>query len=135
MIVGVPEMNGILETALFVDDVDRSVAFYTGVLGFTVVDRYARLTALAVRPGQILLICAKGASTALPYTAHDGSGRLHVAFAVPVDALDAWEKRLAEHHVPIVEKKPWPRGGTSLYFRDPDEHLVELATPGVWSVY
>ena len=29
----------------------------------------------------------------------------------------------------------WPRGGESLYFRDPDGHLVELATPGLWANY
>jgi len=29
----------------------------------------------------------------------------------------------------------WSRGGESLYFRDPDDHLVELATPGIWATY
>jgi catechol 2,3-dioxygenase-like lactoylglutathione lyase family enzyme len=26
----------------------------------------------------------------------------------------------------------WPGGARSLYFRDPDEHLVEFITPGFW---
>ena len=29
----------------------------------------------------------------------------------------------------------WERGGQSIYFRDPDGHLVELATPGIWAIY
>jgi catechol 2,3-dioxygenase-like lactoylglutathione lyase family enzyme len=29
----------------------------------------------------------------------------------------------------------WPRGGRSVYFRDPDGHSVELATPGLWETY
>ena len=29
----------------------------------------------------------------------------------------------------------WSRGGRSIYFRDPDGHLLELATPGLWAVY
>jgi catechol 2,3-dioxygenase-like lactoylglutathione lyase family enzyme len=37
--------------------------------------------------------------------------------------------------VSIEGEMKWPRGGTSLYFRDPDGHLVELATPGLWSIY
>ena len=130
-----PELNGILEAALYVENVERSVAFYTRLLGFTAIDGDERLTALAVRPGQVLLICAKRASTALPHTAHDAEGRLHVAFAIPRDALAAWEARLAEMGVEVVEKRHWGRGGVSLYFRDPDQHLLELATPGVWSVY
>jgi catechol 2,3-dioxygenase-like lactoylglutathione lyase family enzyme len=27
------------------------------------------------------------------------------------------------------------RGGQSIYFRDPDDLLVELATPGIWEAY
>jgi hypothetical protein len=29
----------------------------------------------------------------------------------------------------------WKRGGTSLFFRDLDDHLIELITPGLWSFY
>ena len=56
-------------------------------------------------------------------------------FAIPAAELDAWADRLAAHGVEVVERRVWDRGGTSLYFRDPDGHLLELATPGVWSVY
>jgi catechol 2,3-dioxygenase-like lactoylglutathione lyase family enzyme len=131
----VPEITGVLETALYVADVARSVEFYTSLFGFAVIDRDERLTALGVRPGQLLLLCAKQGSIALPRTSHFGQGKQHVAFAVPREALGDWEKRLEGMGIPIVERRKWPRGGESLYFRDPDEHLLELATPGVWSIY
>jgi catechol 2,3-dioxygenase-like lactoylglutathione lyase family enzyme len=66
---------------------------------------------------------------------HDGGGRLHLAFAVSAVELEAWRERLRSHGVSIEGEVKWPRGGTSLYFRDPDDHLVELATPGLWSTF
>ena len=39
------------------------------------------------------------------------------------------------HQVEIEGRTDWPRGGHSIYFRDPDGHLLELATPGLWTVY
>lgn len=130
-----PPLTGIVETALYVRDLDRSRDFYQSLLGFQVVGSGERLIALAVAPGQVLLLCLRGASVTLPHTAHDGSGQLHVAFAIPASALAAWEARLAERGVAIVETRAWEAGGRSVYFRDPDGHLVELATPGVWSNY
>ena len=59
----------------------------------------------------------------------------HVAFAVGRDELAEWERRLAARHVEIEGRTAWPRGGHSIYFRDPDGHLLELATPGLWTVY
>ena len=47
----------------------------------------------------------------------------------------AWEETLAAHAVAIEGRTDWPRGGTSVYFRDPDGHLLELATPGLWPGY
>jgi catechol 2,3-dioxygenase-like lactoylglutathione lyase family enzyme len=46
-----------------------------------------------------------------------------------------WEGRLQERGIPIESRTTWSRGGTSLYFRDPDGHLLELATPGLWETY
>ena len=55
--------------------------------------------------------------------------------AVPAAELPAWEKSLGEHDVAIEGRTDWPRGGKSIYFRDPDNHLLELATPGIWKIY
>ena len=47
----------------------------------------------------------------------------------------AWEDRLGRHGVAIEGRTAWPRGGQSLYVRDPDGHLLEFATPGLWATY
>jgi len=130
-----PEISGILETALYVDDIQRSTQFYQTVFGLQVIDSSPRLCAMDIAPRQVLLLFKKGGSAQLPLTATDGAGRLHLAFAIPSSELDAWEAWLKECGVAIEEKKTWQRGGRSLYFRDPDGHLLELATPGVWSNY
>ena len=66
---------------------------------------------------------------------HDGSGPLHVAFAIAKDELPKWEERLAANNIAIEGRTTWKRGGESIYFRDPDGHLLELATPGLWAIY
>jgi catechol 2,3-dioxygenase-like lactoylglutathione lyase family enzyme len=67
--------------------------------------------------------------------AHDGSGPMHMAFAIAADELAPWEKLLGEHGIEIEGRVKWPKGGTSIYFRDPDGNLLELATPGLWENY
>ena len=37
--------------------------------------------------------------------------------------------------IAIEGRTDWSRGGHSIYFRDPDGHLLELATPGLWTIY
>jgi catechol 2,3-dioxygenase-like lactoylglutathione lyase family enzyme len=137
-----PAVAGVLETALYVADVDRAAAFYQRLFGWRVLlDEPGRLRALDVSGRHVLLLFQAGASdqdNPVPggvVPPHDGHGRLHVAFAIPPDALAPWEARLAALGVPIAGRVDAERGGTSLYFRDPDGHLVELATPGLWEIY
>jgi catechol 2,3-dioxygenase-like lactoylglutathione lyase family enzyme len=66
---------------------------------------------------------------------HDGHGPLHLAFAITAEALREWEQRLRDQGVAIEGRTDWSRGGHSIYFRDPDGHLLELATPGLWATY
>jgi catechol 2,3-dioxygenase-like lactoylglutathione lyase family enzyme len=133
--VTAPPLNGLLEIAIYVDDIARSVEFYQRVLGFGTVYEGDRLWALSVPGPQVLLICQRTASANLPVIAHHAEGRQHFAFAVTRADLDVWLGRLETLGVPIEHTRDWPRGGRSVYFRDPDGHLVELATPGVWTIY
>ena len=66
---------------------------------------------------------------------HGGSGQLHLAFSIAAADLGPWRGRLEAEGVPVESEVSWPGGATSLYFRDPDGHLVELITPGFWAIY
>lgn len=137
-----PPILRILETALYVDDMERAVAFYREVMGLSVLTAGPRLTALDAGQGTVLLLFQRGESANgvhLPDGAwiapHDGSGPLHFAFATTKQGLSAWEAHLATHGVAIENRLNWERGGQSIYFRDPDGHSVELATPGTWATF
>jgi len=137
----VEKLGGILETAIYVDGMERARRFYEDVMGLKPMFADRRLTAYDAGGRSVLLVFKRGASVEsaqLPggtIPGHDGSGQTHFAFAIDADRLPAWEERLRRHGVEIEGRTRWPRGGTSIYFRDPDGHLVELATPGLWPVY
>ena len=134
-------LNGILETAIYSDDMERAKRFYEDVMGLRPMFEDRRLTAYEAGAKSVLLVFKRGASaeeTKLPggtIPGHDGAGPVHFAFAIDAEDLGAWEDRLREHGVAIEGRTEWPRGGASIYFRDPDGHLVELATPGLWPIY
>ena len=130
-----PKTAGILESCLYVTDLARSIHFYQDTFGFSVLSDFGeRGCALHAGPRQILLLFKKGASRAIQ-SPHDGEGELHLAFGISTAELSNWESFLEQQGIAVEEKRKWEAGGSSLYFRDPDRHLLELATPGTWSVY
>lgn len=139
--MSVPPITGVVETGLYVDDIPRARAFYENVLGLKPMIADARLAAYDAGPGSVLLLFLRGetlepvrmAEGTIP--PHDGHGPLHYALGIPAEALAAWEAHLAAAQVAIEGRVDWKGGGVSLYFRDPDGHLVELATPGLWPNY
>jgi len=136
-----PAVTAVLETCLYLDDLDGASRFYQDLFGWKLMVGDERIRAYGVAPGSVLLLFQRGASAQPVSTpggvipAHDGVAGGHVAFAIPAADWDVWLQRLKERHITVERIVHWPRGGQSLYFRDPEQNLVELATPGLWAVY
>lgn len=136
-----PPLARIVESALYCDDLARSRRFYVDLLGATVLLDTERLLALAVGGQSVLLLFHRGATHApLPTPGgtvppHGAHGPQHVAFAIDAAQLDAWRAHLAACEIASDGEVTWPKGGTSLYVRDPDGHSVEFVTPGLWAIY
>ena len=134
-----PPIDGLLETSLYAADAQRTAGFYRDLFGFRALVDSPRLVALEAAAGrQVLLVFQRGATEddlveargTIP--GHDGSGRLHLAFAIAAAELGAWRERLEARGIRLAGEYRWKRGGTSLYFHDPDGAVIELATPGLW---
>jgi len=137
-----PELKGVLETVLYTRDMERARGFFETVLGLTAHTADHRFTAYSL-DWNMLLVFAEGETSEtveLPgdmgtIPPHDGGGRQHIALAIDADELEAWESHLGSHGVAIEGRTHWPKGAESLYFRDPDGHLLEVVTPGIWPNY
>jgi catechol 2,3-dioxygenase-like lactoylglutathione lyase family enzyme len=136
-----PRVIRVLETCLHVEDIERSARFYETLFGFPRMDSNERLCAFDAGGGTVFLLFQEGGTTEPVRIAggvippHGGSGDLHLAFAIRAQDFASWEQYLGGEGIPIESRVSWARGGNSLYFRDPDHHLVELATPGIWPSY
>lgn len=135
-----PRIAGVLETAVYVEDLERAREFYEGTLQLEVMFHDKRMRAYKAGRSVFLLFKrgASGKNTVMKIgniPGHDGSGQLHMAFAISAEELPAWESLLEDRGVAIEGRVHWPKGGTSIYFRDPDGNLLELATPGLWENY
>ena len=135
------KLERVIETCLYVDDLERAARFYEQVLELELLTSDARFRAYDVGGASVLLLFRRGGSVQTQVSEagsippHDGHGPLHICFAVDAGELAAWEARLTQHGVAIEGRMRWKRGGSSLYFRDPDGHLLELMTPGNWPNY
>jgi catechol 2,3-dioxygenase-like lactoylglutathione lyase family enzyme len=135
-----PEVTEVIETVLYVRDVERAAHWYQNLFDFPVIFREGdRFRALKVGRVQVLLLFKEGTSktaAALPggvIPPHDGSGPMHLAFGMKTEDADHWEQRLIANGVAIESRVQWNKDDKSIYFRDPDNHLVELITSEHWS--
>lgn len=136
-----PKVGGILETALCSRDLAKSSGFYERLFEFGRLLTTERLIALDVAGRDVLLLFLQGA-TGEPFTLpggvippHGSSGQHHLAFSITAEDVPGWKIRLEAEGVDIESVVTWPSGTQSIYFRDPDQHLLELITPGFWANY
>lgn len=129
-------IENLVEVGVYADDLEGAERFYRDVLGLTIRAReVGRHVFFQVGDHAMLLVFRPEATLrGDPLPAHGARGPGHFAMGIAADDLDAWRQRLKEHGVPIEHEESWPRGGHSLYFRDPAGNSVELITPGVWGL-
>ena len=126
----------VLETCLYVDDLEVAKAFYDEVLGL---EPFAQVEGRHVffrcREAVVLLFNPEQSgrpSGSVP--PHGARGPGHIAFAVEDASLSSWREHLRRHGVTIEAEVDWPGGGRSIYFRDPAGNSVELTTPETWGL-
>jgi catechol 2,3-dioxygenase-like lactoylglutathione lyase family enzyme len=124
----------IVETAIYATDLTAMEDFYVKVLNLHVIDKeVVRHIFFSVGPGSVLLIFnPESTQHGHHLPAHGAFGAGHVAFGVPESSLAVWRERLLEQGIAIEREQSWPRGGHSIYFRDPAGNSIELITPRVW---
>ena len=130
----VPPIATVVEMAVYATALEAMEAFYSGVLGLPVVASVVgRHVFFRVGPASMFLVF-NPTTTIQPgeFPPHGATGPGHFALGIPQDSLDAWREHLADCGVAIEKEYTWPRGGCSLYFRDPAGNLAELITRGVW---
>ncbi|MEO5325903.1 VOC family protein [Mesorhizobium sp. CC13] len=133
--------SAILESALYVADLDAAEKFYGEVMGLT---RIARVEGRHVffRCGQGVLLLFNADATRqppkpdarLPVPPHGTTGQGHLCFAGTASEIEDWKQRLEGEGIAIEADFEWPNGGRSIYFRDPDGNSLEIAEPRIWGL-
>ncbi len=128
-----PSLEAIVETAIYVADLERAEAFYRDVLGLPLLGKEeGRHVFFSVGEGVLLVFKPETTREGAGFPAHGATGPGHFALGIPTESLDAWKQWLLSQGIAIEHEIDWPRGGHSVYFRDPDGNSAELVTRGVW---
>jgi catechol 2,3-dioxygenase-like lactoylglutathione lyase family enzyme len=130
------KIKAVVETAIYVDDLQATETFYRTGLGLPVIGKEPRrhVSFQASEASVLLAFLAEATLKGDQLPPHGAAGPRHFALGIEAEALDAWRKLLQGHGVTIEKEVEWPRGGRSLYFRDPAGNSVELVTTGVWGL-
>lgn len=131
--------SGILETALYVTDVEVAARFYAGVLGMEVILRAGNESVFfRCGPGVLILFNVEKLKErpkgGLPIPSHGADGPGHVCFRAARDEIAEWKSHLEANGIVIESEFDWPNGAHSLYFRDPSGNSIEFAEPQLWNL-
>ncbi len=115
-------MPSIAATSVYVDDMEKAIAFYRDVLGFGVKARPAPFITELDHEGTALVLCQAEKPHRADYPRSAG-----VVIGIAVDKVAERAKELAKRKVDLIHATPqeFP-GGTYVALRDPAGNVIEL---------
>ncbi|TIM33903.1 MAG: glyoxalase/bleomycin resistance/extradiol dioxygenase family protein [Mesorhizobium sp.] len=133
--------SAILESALYVTDLDAAEKFYTEVLGLDLLGKVDGRH-LFFRCGDGVLLIFNAEATKVPpapdarlkVPPHGTVGDGHLCFAASADEIVRWRAHLERKKIAIESEFEWPQGGRSIYIRDPSGNSIEFAEPRIWGI-
>ncbi len=128
-----PGELGVLESCLYIDDLENARAFYQGVLGLEVVSEApGRHLFFALGESMLLLFKPEASLKAGELPGHGANGPGHFCFRIQEHSYDDWKGYLQAKGVDIIAEQTWPSGAKSFYFSDPAGNVLEMAPAGIW---
>lgn len=126
-------VSQIKETSLYVQDLDRTEAFYKEKLNLKVVAR-TEGRHIFFKAGSSVLLCFIADVTKNDETlpGHYGEGKMHIAFEVPKENYREVKAQIRSKGIEIEHEQHWSEDYYSFYFRDPDGHSLEIVPEGMW---
>ncbi|WP_170381062.1 VOC family protein [Ruegeria atlantica] len=135
----IPVPSGILEAALYVDDLDAAEQFYGEILALSKIQRVADRHVF-YRIGNSVLLLFNADETKkppgnpdLPVPPHGARGPGHVCLILTRAEIDVMRKHLLDWNIPVDAEFDWPGGARSLYVRDPAGNSIEFAEGHLWA--
>jgi catechol 2,3-dioxygenase-like lactoylglutathione lyase family enzyme len=130
-----PAIEHLVETGVYADDLDKAETFYREILGLEMLTKEpGRHVFFRVGESVLLIFRAEATLKGGMLPPHGTRGPGHFALGIPTESFDAWREHLRAHSIEVEKEVEWPRGGKSLYFRDPAGNSVELMTRGLWGL-
>lgn len=124
----------IKETCVYVKDLHSTERFYSDILELECIGKVDnRHVFFRVGSSVLLFFNADVTATDKKLPAHFGKGNLHFAIEIPASEYNTVKSKLKDKGVHIEHEHTWREGVRSFYFRDPDQHLLEIVPEGMWS--
>ena len=133
--------SAVLESALYVTDLEVAEAFYAEVLGLPVIAKVAERHVFFRCGDSVVLLFNADATrnppapnAKLPVPPHGTVGQGHLCFAASNEEITRWKSHLESRNIVIEADFEWPNGGCSIYLRDPSGNSIEFAEPRIWGI-
>ena len=130
-------ISGILESALYCEDLVAADAFYGGLLGLKKVSEMeGRHLFYSCGQGQLLVFkpseTIQPIDSDLPIPTHGSQGSGHLCFRASLEEIEGWINKFKSAGIEIESDFTWPNGARSIYVRDPGNNSIEFAEPKLW---